>query len=76
MRKLTQSELDDMETERTRVGAIGRNAFVCACGHIDYRPNGRGVLGGPMSCVNVSNCIIYVHGCIECMDLDNATQEA
>lgn len=38
-RPMTRSEVEELHHRRIAAGAVGRNAFVCKCGHIDYRPN-------------------------------------
>ena len=60
-RTLTPSELEDMTVERVKVGAVGRNAYVCQCGHIDCFPNDEVFRG----------CIIHVQSCMECEDSDD-----
>lgn len=57
-RALTTEECLEMEEYRARVGAVGRCASVCKCGHIYYSPNTPGC---------VENCVFTHEGpCIEC----------
>jgi hypothetical protein len=60
----TRSEVEALHRKRVAAGAVGRNAFVCKCGHIDYRPNSE----------MFSNNIVHHKGpCVECREVEDET---
>ncbi len=58
MIEMTPSEREALGLAIANAGAIGRNALVCKCGHIDYRPNNE----------LFTDCVFFVPSCIECRE--------
>jgi hypothetical protein len=58
IRKMTDAEIESRERRAREVGAIGRNAIACKCGHIDYRPNA----------AMFQDCVFETNSCLECQE--------